>query len=68
MTRGNEHLIAMFYTDRTCYPLQLKRLDETARQVQAAGGIPYIVAAQPLKYPTVYVARYSRFTVSLWQP
>jgi len=68
ISRGNEHLMGMFYTDRTCYPLQLKRLDETARQVQAAGGVPYIVCVQRLSYPIVYVARHSRFTVSRWQP
>ena len=68
ISRGNEHLMGMFYTDRTCYPLQLKRLDETARQVQAAGGRPYIVCMQRLNYPTVYVGRHSRFTVWRWQP
>jgi hypothetical protein len=67
-SRGNEHFMAMFYTDRTCYPLQLKRLDETARQVEAAGGVPYIVCVQRLSYPSVYVGRHSRFTVWQWQP
>lgn len=68
ITRGNEHLMGMFYADRTCYPLQLKRVNETARAVQAAGGIPYIVCVQRLNYPVVFVARNERFTVLQWRP
>jgi 4-amino-4-deoxy-L-arabinose transferase-like glycosyltransferase len=66
--RGSEHFMGMFYTDRTCYPLRLKELDETARQIETAGGVPYIVCVQRLSYPTVYVGRHSSFTVWRWQP
>jgi hypothetical protein len=40
-----DHQTAMFLLDRTCYLLRGRPIDEVAREVGEAGGIPYIVTA-----------------------
>jgi hypothetical protein len=51
---GHEHLTTMVYADRTCYPLQPRKLDALARAVIEAGGIPYVVSRRELPYPVVH--------------
>ena len=66
--RGVEHLTTMFYADRTCYPLKRAELDESARQVIAAGGIPYVVSHQRLAWPVVFIRGKLGLAVYQWQP
>jgi len=46
-----EHQLAMFLLDRTCYQLRGRPADEVARQVRAAGGVPFVVTANPVSWP-----------------
>jgi hypothetical protein len=66
--RGGEHVTTMFYADRTCYAPGPMRTDPMARQVLRAGGIPYIVSHQPLRFPAVYGDGKQGPTIYLWQP
>ena len=47
VSNRGEHQLAMFLLDRTCYQLQGRPTDEVARQVRDAGGLPYIITANP---------------------
>jgi hypothetical protein len=42
-----DHQTAMFLLDRTCYLLNGRPVDGIARQIREAGGIPYLVTANP---------------------
>jgi 4-amino-4-deoxy-L-arabinose transferase len=44
-----DHQTAMFLLDRTCYLLDGRPVDELARKIQDAGGIPYVVTADRSK-------------------
>ena len=66
--RGYEHLVTMFYADRTCYALRPNDADNMAHLVYEAGGIPYIVSYRKLPYSTVFVSSERGPTVYLWQP
>lgn len=43
LSRG-EHLIAMWWFDRTCYPLVGERFGEDVQTVLSQGGIPFVVS------------------------
>jgi 4-amino-4-deoxy-L-arabinose transferase len=45
---------AMFWADRTCYPIRGQGWQELARQVAQKGGAPYIVTDQPVLLRRVY--------------
>jgi 4-amino-4-deoxy-L-arabinose transferase-like glycosyltransferase len=67
-SRGYEHLVMMFYADRTCYALRPNAADEMAHQVNQAGGIPYIVSYRKLPFPSVFESSGRGPTVYQWQP
>jgi hypothetical protein len=48
-----EYLIAMFQVDRTIYPVMPTSEQETARQVRAAGGVPYLLTNRAVPLPLV---------------
>jgi 4-amino-4-deoxy-L-arabinose transferase-like glycosyltransferase len=62
-----EHQLAMFLLDRTCYQLQGRPADEVARQVRAAGGLPYIITDQPAPWPRRFVATTDPRALYEWQ-
>jgi 4-amino-4-deoxy-L-arabinose transferase len=66
--RGDEHLTTMFYADRTCYPLGPGGPDMMARQILAAGGVPYVVTRQALPLVPVHVCGPNGPTVYQWPP
>jgi hypothetical protein len=63
-----EHLMIMFYADRTSYPLNRQTCDRLAAQVTAAGGVPYLVSWRTLPYPIVRVASNRGPTIYRWRP
>ena len=65
---GYRHLTAMFYTDRTCYPLNWARADQQARQVAEKGGVPYFVTRRNLPLAAVYRSASAGPTVYLRSP
>jgi 4-amino-4-deoxy-L-arabinose transferase-like glycosyltransferase len=48
-----EHVMAMFHTDRTVYPVSATSWTMTARDVAAAGGLPLLVTERELPLPRV---------------
>ncbi len=48
-----EYIIAMFWIDRTAYPLGSGNWNQITRAVRSHGGIPFIVSSQPLPLPPV---------------
>jgi 4-amino-4-deoxy-L-arabinose transferase len=65
--RGDEPVTIMFYADRTCYPLDLRDQNETARQILRAGGVPYVVSRRSLPLAPVYVTARRGLAVYLWE-
>jgi 4-amino-4-deoxy-L-arabinose transferase len=63
-----EHLMAMFYADRTCYALPWQGPDEIADRIVQAGGIPYVVTYRRLPLAAVHVSGRAGPTVYRWQP
>jgi 4-amino-4-deoxy-L-arabinose transferase len=49
-----EHVMAMFYTDRTVYPVDPQMWPAIARQVAGNGGIPLLVTDRELTLPAVF--------------
>jgi 4-amino-4-deoxy-L-arabinose transferase len=66
--RGHEHLTTMFYADRTCYPLLPREVDAMARQIEQAGGVPYVVSSGQLPFLAVHGVGKQGLTVYQWQP
>ena len=56
-TDRGEHQLAMFLLDRTCYQLRGRPTDEVARQIRDAGGLPYIITANPTPWPRLFAAK-----------
>jgi 4-amino-4-deoxy-L-arabinose transferase-like glycosyltransferase len=46
-----EHIIAMFWIDRTIYPVAPSTIEQTAQALRAAGAIPYLMTDRPLPLP-----------------
>jgi hypothetical protein len=65
---GYDHLIVMFYAERTCYPLVDSRLDELVARVARAGGVPFIVASRRLPLAVVHECRNGGPTLYRWEP
>ncbi len=65
--RGDEHLVIMFYADRTCYPLAGMGLEALARRITQAGGIPYVVSRQQLPLVPVFRSGTGGTTVYEWR-
>ena len=51
-----EHVVAMFYVDRTVYPVTPQTIEQTARSIRAAGGVPLLVTHRALPLPTAIPA------------
>jgi 4-amino-4-deoxy-L-arabinose transferase len=66
--RGDEHLVTMFYADRTCYALEPRGPDAMAHQILLAGGAPYVVSRRNLPLVPVHAGDGQGPTVYLWQP
>ncbi len=49
-----EHVMAMFYADRTIYPVTKESWPAIAKQVAANGGIPLLVTDRDLALPPVF--------------
>jgi 4-amino-4-deoxy-L-arabinose transferase-like glycosyltransferase len=64
--RGDEHVALMFYTGRTCYPLT--SVDNVARRIVQAGGVPYVVAYRRMPLAAVHVSGRYGPTIYLWEP
>jgi 4-amino-4-deoxy-L-arabinose transferase-like glycosyltransferase len=62
-----EHQEAMFLSDRTSYQLRGRSIDDTARRVLRAGGIPYIISAGPSPWPAIFRDGRAGLTVSEWR-
>jgi 4-amino-4-deoxy-L-arabinose transferase-like glycosyltransferase len=67
MQQGHEHLVTMFYADRTCYPLVWNRLDASTEEVVQAGGIPYVVTARRLPHAPLHVCGQRGPAVYVWE-
>ena len=51
-----EHIVAMFYADRTAYGVTPETVESTARAVRAAGGMPLLVTDRVLPLPLAVAA------------
>ena len=49
-----EHVIAMFHTDRTVYPVSATSWPDLAAKVSAGGGLPLLVSNRALPLPRVF--------------
>jgi hypothetical protein len=63
-----EHLMIMFYADRTCYPLRGQVPNELAAQVETAGGESYLVTRRRLPLPIAYACSNRGPIIYRWQP
>jgi 4-amino-4-deoxy-L-arabinose transferase len=62
-----EHQEVMFFADRTSYQLRGRPIDDTARQVLRAGGIPYIISTVPSPWPALFRDGREGLTLSEWR-
>jgi 4-amino-4-deoxy-L-arabinose transferase-like glycosyltransferase len=65
--KGYEHLVIMFYADRTCYALAGKDRDDLAERIIQADGIPYVVSVRRLPFVPVHICEKRGPTVYLWR-
>jgi 4-amino-4-deoxy-L-arabinose transferase-like glycosyltransferase/predicted RNA-binding Zn-ribbon protein involved in translation (DUF1610 family) len=55
--KGYEAVALMFYTDRTCYPLATRNLEEVGPLILQNGGVPYVVTYRRLPLEVVHACR-----------
>ena len=51
-----EHVSAMFFINRTVYPVTPETIQQTARDIRAAGGEPFLVTDRPISLTPVFAA------------
>jgi 4-amino-4-deoxy-L-arabinose transferase len=51
-----EHVSAMFFIDRTVYPVTPETIQQTARDIRAAGGEPFLVTDRAIALTPVFAA------------
>ena len=49
-----EHISAMFFIDRTVYPVTPETIEQTAAQIRAAGGVPFFVTDRQIGLTPVF--------------
>ena len=55
--KGYEAVALMFYTDRTCYPLATRNLEEAGPLILQNGGVPYVVTYRRMPLEVVHACR-----------
>ena len=54
ITEKGEHVMAMFYVDRSVYPVAADAHEPLAGQIRAAGGLPLLVTHRSLPLPAAF--------------
>ena len=65
--KGYEHLMIMFYADRTCYALPWRNLDTMAAKIVEADGIPYVITRRRMPLEIVHQNRDGGLVVYRWE-
>jgi 4-amino-4-deoxy-L-arabinose transferase-like glycosyltransferase len=65
--KGYEHLMIMFYADRTCYALPWRNLDAIAAKIVEADGIPYVIARRQMPLEVVHQNRDGGLVIYRWE-